>query len=265
VLIQMSGGGRYLSKKKQKCALLVHILYKFKYSFDNLVIEMPPFMHNFFDPVRFSVELVYTLIVVILFFLVYQKTKDLFDLTKHEGIRSFRNAFLLFGLAYLARFVFHFLQLSRIVFDLEISRRFVFPASIVFTGYLSTVAIFYLTYSTIWQKISHRNFMIFSNMVALIISVIAFLSRSPFLLSLLQLVLLMFTLILSLRNKKHKKKSHVRALYLLISIFWLINLFLLEPRIRLPPGLDIEVKFVFQAISIIVFIALYNRVAKWTK
>ena len=219
-------------------------------------------LYRFFDPTMFGIELVYTLIVVFLCFLVYYKTKDLYELTKYKGIAFFRNAFLFFGLAYASRFVLYIIQLTHIAFDIIIPRGMFFPVVMVPTGYLSTMAIFYLAYSTIWKKIKYKYFIVFSNIVAIIVSAIAFISRSPILLSIIQLPLLVFTVVLtSRRHKKAKKKSNTRTLYLLISIFWLMNLFVLSPRRFIP----FEIKIVLQAISLIVFIAIYYKVTKWIK
>ncbi len=220
-------------------------------------------MHPFFTPMRFGTEFVYTLIVVFLCFLVYYKTREIYNLTKYKGIGYFRIAFLFFGLAYASRFILHLLTFtSRLIFDLFIPRRIMFPIVMIPTGYLSTMAIFYLAYSTAWKKIKYKHFIVFSNTVAILVSAIAFISRSNILLSLVQLVLLICTIIISAKkHKKGKRRSYTRALYFLISIFWLINLFLLSP-IRFVPY---EVKGILQLISITVFVAIFYKVAKWAK
>lgn len=217
----------------------------------------------FFNPLGFRTEFVYTLIVVFLCFLVYYKTREIYNLTKYKGIGYFRIAFLFFGLAYASRFILHLLTLTSIlIFDLFIPRRMMFPIVMIPTGYLSTMAIFYLTYSTVWKKIKYNHFILFSNTVAILVSSIAFISRSHILLSLVQSVLLIFTTIISAKkHKKGKKKSYTRALYFLILIFWLINLFLLSPMRFVP----YEVKGILQLISITVFVAIFYKVAKWVK
>jgi len=210
----------------------------------------------------FGIEFAYTLIVVLLCFLVYYKTKEFYDLTRYKGIGYFRNAFLFFGLAYASRFLLHILTFTtRFFFDVFAPRSIVFPLSMVLVGYFSTMAIFYLTYSVIWKKIRYKHFIAFSNITAMIISLVAFISRSNVLLSLLQLLLLVFTVTISfVKHEKAKKKTNIRALYLLIAAFWLINLFLIGPR-RAP----FEFKFVLQAISLIVFLLIYYKVSKWIK
>ena len=66
---------------------------------------MPPNMPFVFLPVlRIGSELIYTLIIIIMCGIIYFKTKEIFDLTKHKGIGFFRNTFLFFALSYLMRF-----------------------------------------------------------------------------------------------------------------------------------------------------------------
>lgn len=215
---------------------------------------------QFFDPVRFGTELVYTMIVVFLFFLVYHKTKDMYNLTKHIGIKYFRHAFLFFGLSYLVRLLLHLLQLGNFAFEMFQPRGFIFPSALIFVGYFSTIAIFYLTYSIVWKKIDYKHFLLISNSIAIIVSLIAFVYRSPIILLTLQSALFLITLILSMVGHK-KKKSSIRLLYFFIMAFWLINLYLLTPRRFLP----FEIKLIFQIISIGVFILIYNKVTVWTR
>ncbi len=222
-------------------------------------MPVPPF----FGPKIAGIELAYTVIVVFLCFLVYYKTKDMYNLTKYKGIGYFRKAFLFFGLAYASRFILHILTFtSRLIFDSYMPRRATFPLMMIVVGYLSTMAIFYLTYSTVWKRINYKHFIIFSNVLAILVSAIAFISRSNILLSLLQLILLAFTIIISIKkHKKGKKKSHARALYLLISTFWLVNLLLVGPRRFVP----FEFKVIMQLVSLVIFFVIYYKVKKWVK
>ncbi len=220
-------------------------------------IPGPGFLHS--PGFGFEFELIYTLVIIFFCFLVYFRTREIYELTKYKGIHYFRNAFLFFGLAYAARLFFHLFQLTTIAFDFFLPRRLMFPLSIIPVGYLSTMAIFYLAYSTSWKRMKYRNFIIIANIVALAISAIAFMTRSPEILSLIQLGLLIVTIIIGI--KEHRKKfSQARALYWLITIFWLINLFVLSPGFH-----PFEIKAVFQIVSIGVFVAIYYKVRKWVK
>ena len=226
---------------------------------------MPPF--HIIDPTRLAVELAYTLIVVFLCFTIYYKTRDIFDLTKHEGIKYFRITFLFFGLAYISRFIFFLFLLMVITFDVFYMRHIfgIFP--LVFIGYFSTIGILSLTYSILWKKLhinhtfSKHIYLIF-NIIAVLISGIAFFSRSPFILILAQVLLLIFTsiIIACYILSNWRKTPRLYMLYILFFLFWIVNLFVLGPR----RFLSFEIQIVFQIISIAVIGIIYYKVAKWT-
>jgi hypothetical protein len=224
----------------------------------------PPPFHIPVGPLGLGIELFYTIIVIVFCLLIYYRTKELYELTKHRGIQFFRYAFLFFGLAYASRLLIHmFMFANFIMFEPFRHPRPLLPVSNLIMAYLSTIAILYLIYSTIWKKISIEHFLTFSNLIALLIAVIAFVSMSPFIVSLVQFLLLAVTIIISFKAyKKEKKHTHTRGLYLLIAVFWLISLFVIDtPRQFLPFGLKVSL----QVISMIVFFAIYYKVAKWVK
>ncbi len=220
---------------------------------------MPPY--HLIEPTRLVVELVYTLIVVFLCFTIYYKTREIYDLTKYEGIKYFRITFLFFGLAFLFRFISVFVMLMGITFDIEISSYLfrIFP--LVFNGYFSTMAILSLIYSIIWKELHFKHMLILSNAIAIIISGIAFFSREPDLLILTQAVLLFFTILMAVNfYRRSKKISGLFILYILFSLFWIVNLLALTPRRFLP----FEIHTIFQIISIALIGVIYLKVSKWT-
>jgi len=85
---------------------------------------------------RAIIEFIYTSLIVLLCFYVDYKTKEIYELTKHKGIKYFRNAFLFFGLSYGLRFMVLILQLGLIVLDKIIPRRYLFPIILPLAGYL---------------------------------------------------------------------------------------------------------------------------------
>ena len=226
---------------------------------------MPPF--HIIDPTRLAVELAYTLIVVFLCFTIYYKTREIFDLTKHEGIKYFRITFLFFGLAYISRFISVLLKLIVITFDIYFPIHIFVIIPLVFIGYFSTMAILSLTYSILWKKLQIKHtflkhtFILF-NIIAVIISGIAFFSRSPFILISAQALLLIFTSIIIAFYifSNSRKISQLYILYILFFLFWIVNLIALGPGRFLP----FEIQIVFQIISIAVIGIIYYKVAKWT-
>ncbi|MCZ7401964.1 MAG: hypothetical protein O8C61_07060 [Candidatus Methanoperedens sp.] len=220
---------------------------------------MPPYQLN--EPLRLFVELSYTLIVVFLCFRIFYKTEEIYDLTKYEGVKYFRITFLFFGLAFLFRFLSVFVLLMGITFDLDISMYLfrIFP--LVFNGYFSTMAILSLTYSMIWKEFEMKHVLIVSNAIAIIISGIAFFSRSYNLIIDAQAVLLIFTIIAVYKYSISKRISQIFILYVLFILFWIVNLLTLGPQRFVP----FEIQTIFQIISIAVIGIIYLKVSKWTK
>lgn len=226
---------------------------------------MPPF--HIIDPTRLIVELTYTLIVVFFCFTIYYRTREIFDLTRHEGVKYFRITFLFFGFAYISRFISVLLKLIVVTFDIYFPIHIIGIFPLVFIGYFSTMAILSLTYSILWKKlhVNHtflkHTFLLF-NVIAVLISGIAFFSRSPSILVLAQAVLLILTsiIIASYIFSNSRKISRLYMLYILFFLFWIVNLFTLGPGRFLP----FEIQTVFQVISIALIGIIYYKVAKWT-
>jgi hypothetical protein len=220
---------------------------------------MPPF-HSI-DPTRLLVELSYTLVVIFLCFMIYLKTREIYDLTKHEGIKYFRITFLFFGFAFLFRYISFYFLFTGITLDIYL-RHIIMIFPLVFNGYFSTIAILSLIYSIIWKQFQIKHIFLIFNIVAIVISVIAFISRSPYLLTLSQTVLLVFTILFVFYiYGKSRKVSRLFILYILFFVFWLANLFALGP-IRFIP---FEMQTAIQIVSIAVIGIIYHKVAKWTK
>jgi len=211
---------------------------------------MPPF-----HPSLFGIELLFTGILLVLCLVIYFKTRESYKLTKHQGINLFRKAFLFFGLSYLIRLFFMF---SKFTLDFHFFRSGLKILFILPLGYLSTMAILYLIYSIIWKKFNIKYLLIFSHILAIILSIAAFLTRTHILLLYLQSIFLIATIIILFLKRK---KSLVKTLYLLIFFFWLINLWAIAPgRV-----LFVEFKIIFHLISVGLFVGIYYKVSRWLK
>ncbi|MEW5896654.1 MAG: hypothetical protein AB1668_03110 [Nanoarchaeota archaeon] len=219
-------------------------------------MALPPF----FTPMFFGTELVYTVIVVSLCFLIYFKTKESYALTKHCGIKYFRNAFLFLGLSYLLRFIFAIAIFSSIKTDipsLQGIEFLLFAILIITIGYLSTMAIVYLALSSLWKKFESKYPLLIGHCIAILITLIAVLMHSPFILVHLQSLLLLVAFISFLAYTRNKKVP-LRILYILTFAFWLINIWFLRPR----PFLPLEIRIPTHIISIIIFAIIYYKIAR---
>ncbi|MBC8494928.1 hypothetical protein H8D36_02125 [archaeon] len=219
-------------------------------------------MQHFFDPWNFGTQIVYTIIIFIICFLIYFKTKEAYSLTKHRGIKYFRDAFLFFGLAYLVRFLMEIVFFSTRGSHLFIPRFYLFPIILMLIGYLSTIAILNLVFSISWKKINNHYLLLVGHIIAVVLAVVTFLTRSHDILAYLQLALLIVALVINFVSKKKKKKfCKNNVLYTLILIFWVVNLWIILPR----KFLSLELKLVFEIVSLVVFIIIYFKVLKWLK
>lgn len=205
-------------------------------------------------------ELIYSIIILFLCILIYFKTKEVYDLTKHKGVKFFRYSFLFFGLAYASRPLIYSTIISTTSGNLMKQLRNILPLSNLIVAYFSTMAILYLTYSLVWKKYDTEHFLTIANITALIVGAIAFMFKSPFIVSIIQFLLLLITVIISIKNHQ-KKKTHTRTLYLLIAISWILNMFVLSPKNIIPK----EFQTILQIVSIGLFIIIYYKVAKLIK
>jgi hypothetical protein len=210
-------------------------------------------------PAFMSVEIVYAVIVAVLCFWIYFKTKEHYLLTKHAGIKYFRYAFLFLGLAYLSRIAVQLIMLSGMTFDFFIPMEYMMPLFLIPMGYFSTAAILFITFHALWSKVN--NFGIIAHVVAAAVSIIAFATRSSEILFILQIVVLLVAIVISYIFQKSKRFSGIRLIYVLIFVFWLMNSIMMKPRPRFP----MELSMVFHLISIAVFAVILYKISKWTR
>src|SRR3989344_830716 len=186
-------------------------------------------IERFFNPFDFGIDLLFTIIAVVSCFLIYFKTKESYELTKYEGIRYFRQAFLFFGLSYLFRFALSIVVFSRIAFDVFIPRTMFLPLFILLIGYFSTTGIFYLIFGSIWHKFDSKKLLIFGHGTAIILSIISFFTRSHLILIYLQCLLLIIAIVLNfIISRQGRKISRIKVLYALVAVLWLINLLIID-------------------------------------
>lgn len=217
-----------------------------------------------FDPIRFGVELTYTLIAAVLFFLIFFRTKEFYSLSKYKGILFFRSAFLWFALSYLLRFL---LILSKLYFDRPPSGFFraIFPANLLFVSYFSSLGIVFLIFSITWKHLNSDNLVLFGHIISAFFAIIIFLTNSPEILMYFQIFLLIVATVLGLifdnKSSKSNKASQTRVLYFLLLLSWLLNIWMLTPGWFFSN----EIKSLFQFFSLIVFVTIYYKVSRWLK
>ncbi len=216
---------------------------------------LPPIQSlQHFNPLRFGLELFYSLIVLALFLFIFYKTKHLFKLTKHEGIKYFRLAFLFFALAFFSRFLFYIIRLIVLNSEFHIPGRTMSFLSLIFVTYFSTLAIGYLIYSTQYKKIKQIPLLVLINLLALFSIGVFYFDQSIFYFLVIQIFLMGVLLFVNV-NKK------IRFIYPLMSLFWIMNILIFHTR----RFLGFEIKLLLQLLSVGLLIYFIYKVLKWTK
>jgi hypothetical protein len=222
----------------------------------------PPMLHGGLHLGRTlgpTVEFIYLAIIIFLCLLVYFKTKEIYDLTSHRGIRYFRNAFFLFGIAYLFRFIGVLSHIYKISFGLSPGTHFIL--GFVLSAYASSIAILYLAHSVMWKriKLSKFNEKYLHHVIALGILIIAFVTNSPLIILAAQILLFVFILIMGFINYRKVKKKQTLSLYAIyfgLFLFWILNLFTSTFRFLF------RIELFLYVISIALFALIARKVIK---
>jgi len=206
-------------------------------------------------------EITYSFVIIICSLMIYFATKELYDLTKHKGIKYFRLSFLFFAFAYFFR---SFIKIILFYFNKQ-EIRALLPLfgniTLFIFVYFSVMAIFYLIYSVMYKKWEKPYTIYLFHLIAITTSIVMTLSGFPLplylLLNLLLLIFIVFIVYTAYHQSKKKKSINLYIIYLLLSIFWVFNI------------LDILIPSFFQTfqlsiylVSITIFLIILYKVLK---
>lgn len=179
-----------------------------------------------------QVEFLYALIASILLLLIYFQTREFYELTKHKGIKYFRNSFMFLAIAHVFRFISNFFMLS----ELSPSPEFNTTRLLIILGYalftfISSLGILSLVYISINKRIQKgffsKGYSIYILAALMFVPMIIFHRPEVFLLT--QIALIAFAFIMSIlsydKTKKRVKKNWMNILYGLFLVFWIIGMF----------------------------------------
>ena len=220
-------------------------------------------------------EIIFTIIIITLCILIYTRTKEMYQLSKYKGIKYFRITFLLFALTYLSRFLFVIIYLGYRLTETHLRLGFIMHyTTIIPLSILSTLALLYLAYSTIWKRLAYNQFIIFALAYAFVVTIVTTTLQSITSLILLQLPILLFAFI-QLRKSKHAKKTktqikttnnNIHTMYSLLAVFWILSFFVIRiPRIHITMILPLWAKIILQLLAIGSFAIIYYKVLKWVR
>ena len=174
-------------------------------------------------------ELIYSLVIIVCSLMIYFGTKELYELSAHKGIKYFRQAFLYFAFAYFFRYSIKFLLMF---FDRTIL--FGNPKQMMFLGgitplfafmYFSSIAIFSILYSVTYQKFDKKDkLLILFQILAIAIALASVIFKNNLAYLILNGILFLFSLLSVLILQKGKKKNKLNAIYILLLLFWIMNI-----------------------------------------
>ena len=221
---------------------------------------MPPL-----PPISLGVgaEIIYTFVIIVCSLMVYFGTKEIYDLSSYKGIKYFRQAFLFFAMAYLFEFVINFII---IYFNLhEIFE--IFPLMLGYLAlfvfiYMSLISIFYLIYSMSWKKWKEESKVIYAfHAIAILIALATIIFRNQWFYVGLNILLLLSAIIaasVSSYSQRHKsKKNNLLAIYLLLFVFFILNVF----NILVPVFFE-SLKLITYLMSLGIFLVILYKVLK---
>lgn len=184
----------------------------------------PPFPRpHMMDPSFLIAEFVYAAIIISICIIIYAKTRELYHLSRHEGIRHFREAFLFFALAYLFRLIPVLFRLA----DLRLpGYRIGFTAGFFLFSYASTMAITSIARSVTWKKTSGLLKQdITYHLLAILIAVLVLSTGSTIVFFISQATLIIGAFILTKAfHQRTRKRATTYHTYLLLLLFWMMNI-----------------------------------------
>jgi len=199
---------------------------------------------------------IYSLIVIVSCLIIFFKTKDLYKISGHQGIKYFRYTFLFFGLSFVARLLAPVFRAF-----LEIRPHIFHPGVNFLIVYTGTMAAISLLFSFYWKRFKLSNPTLVIHLIAMAISVLTLFGRIRLFVLLTQAIIFPLAIIFGyFGSRKSKKHGSMFVLYFLLFLSWIGNVFAhFATRISLALGLSLNI------VSIVLFVIILVRVLKLTK
>ncbi|MBN2421986.1 hypothetical protein JXB41_02055 [Candidatus Woesearchaeota archaeon] len=220
--------------------------------------------HNFFFRPNFWIELIYSIVIIVASLFIFFRTRRMYKLTEHKGIKYFSYTFLFFAMTHVLRFFFRiFFRIFVVSSGFFRPQMPPFRIGDFFFVYSSILAGLYLFYSLMWKKIKLNDFVLFviSSMFSILIIVLDFILRIPLLHIISLIIIFSVMAIVSLKGvKKSWKKHPFFIIYILIFFVWIINIISSEI-----PMFLIELKLILFLISAGLYLSILLRIIRKTK
>ena len=211
-----------------------------------------------------GIELIYSFVIIVCSLMIYYATKEMYELSSYKGIKYFRQAFLLFAVAY---FFKSFIKILLVYFGasriIDINPRFMGPLTLFIFMFFGSLAVFYLVYSLMWKKWNGKSSIILGifYVLSIAISFIIITTRQieVFIgVSLFIFAIAIFGLYITHKQSKGKKrKSNIEIIYTLLFVFWILNMI----EVLVPSFLQLYQILLYLA-SLGVFLTILYKVLK---
>jgi len=210
------------------------------------------------------IEVIYSIVIMIISLLIYYRTKELYKLSQHQGIKYFRLTFLFFGLSYGFKLFINYFKLT--IGNNFPMHMFPYNLSLIIT-YTTSMAFLSLIYSLVWKKYKLKDNIFVLHTIALIITLSSIMQKGRegiLCFALIQIIFFIIALIISIthlikQRKKHKKtKLNIHIIYLLFLVSWIFNILatILSITVSILTGTIIySISFV---LLLIILIRIYN-------
>jgi len=209
-------------------------------------------------------EIIYSFVIIVCSLMIYFGTKELYELSSYKGIKYLRKSFLFFAVAYFFRsfikIFFIIMSPPRIMNYSPVLFQFI---SLFIFIYFSSMAVFYLVYSMMWKKWkNHSNRIYIFHILALAASSVSIFFNSAKIYLMINVIIFVFITIMIYsayhNSEKHsKKKLNLYAIYILLFIFWILNVL----EILIPELLRTFQLIVYLA-SLGIFLSILYKVLK---
>jgi len=173
-------------------------------------------LHNLYG---FGIEIFTTLIIIFASLLIYYKTKEIYELSEHRGLKFFRKGFLYLAFAHIIKIMIIILRPDFIADTFR--DRFIVIGVFVF---FSLIGILYLLLSILSKKI--KEYYIY--LITILVIITAWFFSSPFLIVIYATAIVSSLGIISyIKYKKSKKKvfSQIYIIYILLFLLVITYLF----------------------------------------
>lgn len=213
---------------------------------------MPPVSPPF---LTFTIEFIYSIFAIIMCMMIYLKTRSMYQLTGHKGLKYFSLTFLFFSVGYFFRFTFHILiRLFLMNAGIRLPMRVIFNFGRPIFAIASLLSVSYLLYSLLYKHLK-KDISVWIWLSVLAVTGISWLAQNPFIHVIFSAVIYLAVFVVLLKKKKKHSKLH--HAYLAIIVLWIINTIVLEvPRFML-----FETAALYLA-SLALYAAILHRVMK---